>query len=262
MRSKRLLCGTAAFILAAVLLSTQLPCRAGSSLSAARLSVLAALEEIGFSASVATPDSTLAKAASADYSLLDNSCVIGHSHAVGMQMALDMIEPDYIAEVGIMTERMLVHGSFTLPDGSIGSLRRGLEGKSYERIFVLLGTNDMVGADSYLPVFKSSMETLLDAVAEWQPDAEICLLSIAPISKGFYEYCYYNHGLTRETMDDYNRALRSIAMGREIDFLDITTPLSDEKGYLAAAYDRGDGLHFNAEGNRVILDTIMSYLEG
>lgn len=254
MGRKRLLTGTAAFIFAAVLLSTQLSCQAASGLQVARKAVFEALEKLF------TVEEPLT-ASERDVSLLEDCCVIGHSHAVGMQMTLDVEELDYIAEVGLMAESMLYHPDFVLPDGGRGGLRRGLEAKSYERIFVLLGTNDMIGGASYLPVFKTSMETLLDTLEELQPEAEIYMLSIAPLGKGFKEFCYYNYGLTQEVMDEFNYSLRSLALSRDVELLNITDALSDESGHLAAEYDRGDGLHFNLDGNLVILDTMLAYLE-
>ena len=260
MRSRNLLCGTVAFILAAALLSMQLSCRAAGSLGVAREAMLGALEQLGFPLEESIAVSTLAERDAADVSALDNSCIIGHSHAVGMQMMLEVEGLDYIAEVGMITENMLAHYDFDLPDGSVGGLRYGLEAKQYDRIFILLGSNDIIGGAPYLPVFKSSMETLLDAVSDLQPDAEICLLSIAPLSKGFLRFCSDSYGLTKEVMDDYNHALRSVAVTRDLDYLDITSPLSNEDGYLASEYDRGDGLHFNEDGNRVILETILTHL--
>lgn len=259
-KNKRLLSGTAAFLLAAVLLSMQFACKAVSSLDVARDAMSDALERLGCTLEEAIAVSTQEESDAAELSALDNCCIIGHSHAVGMQMALDVEGLDYIAEVGMITKNMLTHYDFDLPDGRVGGLRQGLEAREYERIFVLLGSNDIVGSAAYLPVFKSSMESLLDAVAEWQPDAEICLLSIAPLGKGFLEYCYYSYGLTQEIMDDYNYTLRSIAVSRGYDYLDITTPLSNEAGFLAKEFDRGDGLHFNADGNRMILDTILTHM--
>jgi len=259
-RNKRLLSGTAAFLLAAVLLSMQFSCRAVSSLGIAREAIFEALQQLGYPLEEAIAVSTLDAGEAADVSALDNCCIIGHSHAVGMQMMLDVEGLDYIAEVGMITKNMLSHYDFDLPDGSSGRLQRGLEARQYDRIFVLLGTNDMIGGARYLPVFKASMETLLDTVAQLQPDAEICLLSIAPLSKGFLRFCSDSYGLTKEVMDDYNHALRSVAVTRDLDYLDITTPLSDDEGYLAAEYDRGDGLHFNKDGNRVILETILTHL--
>ena len=247
-------------MIAAVLLTTQIRCLAIDGLHVAREAVTGALDRLGFSLEEPITISTQSESAAADISALANSCIIGHSHAVGMQMSLDVDGLDYIAEVGMLTEVMLYHHEFNLPGGSIGSLRYGLGLKDYERIFVLLGTNDMIGGASYLPEFKTSMEALLDTVEELQPDAEVCLLSIAPLSKGFQEFCYYNYGLTQELIDDYNYTIRAIAVSRGMDYLDITTPLSDKNGYLAAEYDRNDGLHFNADGNQVILDTILTHM--
>ena len=62
-------------------------------------------------------------------------------------------------------------------------------------------------------------------------------------------------------MDEYNYVLRSLAVKYEMDYLDITTALSGEDGYLSTEYDIGDGLHFNKAGNDLILHTILTHME-
>ncbi|MBE6968578.1 MAG: hypothetical protein E7442_00435 [Ruminococcaceae bacterium] len=234
MRTKRFLLGTAAFICAAVLLTMQLHCRANENSS---------------------------RHAAQDTSLLKNSCVIGHSHAVGMQMVWDVDEVNYIAEVGLTALGMLVQDDFSLPGGGTGGLRAGLSSRIYDKFYILLGTNDVLGCENHLPVFKSHMEELLILIEEYQPKAEICLLSIAPFGEGFFRYCEINYGLTQDIMNEYNEALRDLASDYSIDYLDISTVLSNDEGFLSADYDRGDGLHFNEDGYQAILRTMLTYLE-
>ena len=234
MRRKRLWNGVAAFICTAILLATQLHCRAGN-------------------------DSSIL--ASPDTGLLKNSCVLGHSHAVGMQMVWDVEEVDYIAEVGLTALGMLIQDDFSLPGGGTGGLRAGLSSRNYDKFYILLGTNDVLGCENHLPVFKGHMEELLLLIEEYQPEAEICLLSIAPFGEGFFRYCEINSGLTEDIMNGYNDALRDLATDHSIDYLDISTVLSNEDGFLSADYDRGDGLHFNEDGYQAILQTMLTHLE-
>lgn len=252
--------GTAALLCAAVLLASGIHCHAMERRNV-RDAVSAALERLGISLNAPIGVSTRPEGEAADVSVLEGCCVIGHSHAVGMQMNLDIPGLDYIAEVGMLAESMLYHQEFPLPGGGKGSLRMGLEAGDYKRIFVLLGSNDILGGSAHLPNFERHMEKLLDVLEEYQPEAEICLLSIAPLGESFYNYCSYNYGLTMETVEDYNYTLRSLAVERDIDYLDITTPLQGENGFLSAACDRGDGLHFSREGNEAILQTILTHWE-
>lgn len=263
MRRKRFLYRTAASLFAAVLLSFQICCYAASrsGMAVAREGVFLALEEIGLELSPPVAVSTLSESGTVDLSRLENACIIGHSHAVGMKQSLDLSVPDYIAEIGLTAETMLSCWDFVLPDGSVGDLKKGLAAKNYEQIYVLLGSNDIPGGMAHLPDFRQDMEELLYIVEVYQPKAEICLLSIAPIGESLMNYFNAFCGLTQETMDDYNYTLRSIAVDRGFDYLDITTPLSDASGFLAKEYDQGDGLHFTKAGNEIILNTILTHHE-
>lgn len=263
MNVKYLLSRTVALLCAAVLCSTFLICRAADfeTRSHARHAIFSALEKLGFDIAAPITISTTPESEAADPIILENACVIGHSHAVGMQTALDVKGLDYIAEVGLMAGSMLTHQEFSLPSGDIGSLRMGLAAKDYDRIYVLLGSNDVPGGSAHLPSFRRSMEKLLDVLMEYQNEADIYLLSIAPLGESFYRYCHYNHGLTPDIFDEYNYVLRSLAIEHDAEYLDITSALRGEDGFLAAEYDQGDGLHFNAAGNQVILDSILTHTE-
>ena len=255
------MCGTVALLCAAVLLSSAVVgCASGvESTALVRTAVFEALCQLGIELPEPIAIPTVEKSDRADLSVLENSCVIGHSHAVGMQMTLEVPGLDYIAEVGLMAGGMLSHNDFKLPTGELGTLRMGLERENYDRIYVLLGSNDILGGSDHLPGFTHEMEKLLDVLVEYQPDARICLLSVAPLSESFTRYCLYNSAMSETSIKDYNYALRALAVSRGIEYLDITTPLSDERGYLSADFDRGDGLHFNEAGNEVILETILTH---
>ena len=185
-------------------------------------------------------------------------CIIGHSHAVGLQTSQSHNQVDYIAEVGMTAGSMLLHDKFALPNGGEGSLREGLEAEGYKRIYVILGCNDMLSGESPAS-FRLNMEKLLELIKECQPEAKICLLSIAPLSEGFFRHCRVSFGLPENADGEFNCILRDLALDYEADYLDIGSVLSDEKGFLAPQYDRGDGLHFNSDGNRKILDTILTH---
>lgn len=262
-RSRRFFRGTAAFLFAAVLLSSQIACQAAarSSLAIARETAFAALERIGFALEPPIDNSTLPESELSDISCMENTCIIGHSHAVGMKQTLEMDVPDYIAEIGMTAKSMLSYYGFSLPDGSTGNLKKGLAAKNYDRIYILLGSNDIPGGASHLPSFRQQLEEFLYIVEVYQPKAEICLLSIAPLGENLLSYFNGYCGLTQETLDDYNYVLRSVAADFGFDYLDITTPLSDAEGFLAEGYDQGDGLHFTKSGNEAILNTILTHWE-
>ena len=132
MRGKAFFGRMAAFLCAAILLGSTLTCKAaGYGLDgSARDAVFSALEELGFEMPDPIYVSTQPKSNATDTSSLADTCIVGHSHAVGLRTFLNVPELNYIAENGMMASSMLKwYQEFHLYDGSVGNLYDGLAKK-------------------------------------------------------------------------------------------------------------------------------------
>ncbi len=204
----------------------------------------------------AAPASSVTEGEPADGSWFDDVCVIGHSHAVGMSLTLGIDSIDYYAVSGMSAVDILGCGDFSLPDGSAGTLRQGLSMKSYGKVYLILGTNDMPGGYANLPRFRQSMRDVIDTVQELQLGAEIYLLAIAPVGR---VYCDYSPNFRMEYVTAYNRVLKTLSRDYGIAYLDVFTPLSTSDGYMREDIARSDGLHFTADGYALIKDYILTH---
>ena len=205
----------------------------------------------------AVPASSCAESRADNTADLSGCCLIGHSHAVGMQMTLGLDGMDVMAVNGMSAVGALASPDFPLPDGSVGYLSDGLRMRHYQTVYLLLGTNDMPGGIWNLPRYIDSMRSIIKMVKASQPGARIILLSVAPVG------AMYAQGwpeIAEDVIPAYNRALKSLSRDCCVDYLDIYTALADEHDLIRAEYGNGvDGLHFNPQGYQAILDVMLEH---
>jgi len=108
-----------------------------------------------------------------------------------------------------------------------------------KKIFILVGINDIIKNKS-IDDFKDSYSELLDKLSDKNTD--IFVQSIFPVC----EPCVAKN----EIIDEYNKAIKTIAEKNGCNWLDISSKLKDENGKLQREYTK-DGLHLSKEGKEV-----------
>ena len=96
-------------------------------------------------------------------------------------------------------------------------------------------------------------EKLIDAIAAASPDTVIVLQSIFPVGRG-------SSVITNEMVDRANVTIAEIAARRNLVFVDASTPLKDNEGYLAPVYCYSeDGIHLTRAAYEVIFENLKKY---
>jgi lysophospholipase L1-like esterase len=126
-------------------------------------------------------------------------------------------------------------------------------------IFILIGTNDLGNhepADSVI----GSIRGILQASKDFAPNAQICLVSVFPVS----HTARNNVAGTRS-----NKVIRELngLMQKLTDefagvaYIDLYRDLADEKGRMKSEYTY-DGLHLTAAGYKVVADALARRING
>lgn len=125
----------------------------------------------------------------------------------------------------------------TLADGSTGTILEGLAQKSYGKIYILLGINEisMAPAD-----FRAAYETMLDRIQAIQPDADIYIEGLSPVTKWKSDSSAY---FNMDNVRAYNCELFELAFERGLYYIDLCEALAGDDGYLPDDADT-DGVHF------------------
>jgi hypothetical protein len=188
------------------------------------------------------PISTVEKSEGVDDSWFDDACFIGHSQVVGMHNYFNLPNADYYAVVGHTAQNVIDHIYYDLPNGGSGTLQQALSQKQYGKVYIMLGINDCNDREDRLERFTTPMKTILDMVTETQPNAQIYLLSLAPIGRYTPNDLWY-------TMDNvllFTHTVKAFSREYNTEYLDVFRLMCDESGYFMDEFNAGDGIHIDA----------------
>ncbi len=167
-----------------------------------------------------------------------DACFIGDSRTVGLEMNSDKAKADFYASQGLNISTAATDAFVALDNGTMGTVIDGASQKPYKRIFIMFGINEL--GWPYPENFVTQYVDLVNAVKSAQPDADIYIESVLPVS---YKAVETNEVFTNENIDSFNDYVKQVAEQTGTTYLDINSYFKDASGSLpedAAA----DGIHF------------------
>jgi len=193
----------------------------------------------------------LAEHAPVDDNWFKNSAIIGHSLIMGLADYSGLKTPDYYYLSGSSSRTILSSSSVTLPNNKVGTLESGLSGKSYERIYLMLGINEVPGI---IGALKNDYLNFLKVVRKYNPDAEIFVLAVLPVTRNID----VRGTFTIEKILTYNDMLKEVCAEENCWYVDLYTGFADEEGFLPSAVS-SDGIHLHVGVYKNMLDYIRSH---
>ena len=180
-----------------------------------------------------------------------NTAFIGHSLIYGFSEHGGLPEADYYYLAGSSVRNLMSSDQVNLADKSKGTLVSGLENKTYERIYLMMGINEIAGQRSQM---KADYVKLIDLVRTYNPDAEIYVMAVIPVS-----YAKSSAGtFTLERILAYNEILLEICVEQECWYVDTYSCFANEDGYLPAA-SASDGIHLKSEQYKIMLEYLRTH---
>lgn len=168
-----------------------------------------------------------------------DAAFLGNSLVDGFRMFSGITTPDYFAVTSLTVTN--------------ASTQVDLMNQSdYGKIYILLGINE-IGYD--VEYFIEQYSAMLDNIKINQPDADIYVMSITPVSAA---KSGSSSTFTQARVEDYNTALYDLAAEKECYYLDIFTPLGDEEGFLPSNRT-SDGVHFTVDHYAVWADYLRTH---
>ena len=142
-----------------------------------------------------------------------------------------------------------------LSDGTPATLMDALLEKQYGKIYVLLGINELgFNVGSFTELYAG----MLASIAENEPDAEIFVMSLTPIT----ERRNNSEDLfTKDKVLAFNAAIRAMAEEQGYTYLDIYPAFADENGWLPAEKS-SDGVHFTAAAYLEMAEYLRTHYDG
>ncbi len=199
-------------------------------------------------AATTLPQST--SSAQTDFSKLDNCAFIGNSRVVALKNY--GLAKNVYAVVGLNVDTIFTK---SVAGSSIPVIDE-LNGKSYEKIFLMLGDNECGWPNK--DVFIQKYAKVIDAVKARVPDAEIYLQSVLPVSKEASETNQF--GCTNENINAINVKIRQLAADKGVQFIEPSSALKNTDGVLPADA-ASDGIHLNKKYCKIWLTYLIEHIE-
>lgn len=190
-----------------------------------------------FSLDYSGPDLTVQE--EMDDSFFENAAILGNSLVDGLMVYSNLKSLKYFSGTSVSVVSASMTRSRTLKNGSSGTLVQALCQDPHDKIYIELGINEIGGELDY---FINVYSNMLDTIRAAEPDADIYILSILPVTKDKSDSSRV-FNMTRINM--YNEALHTLAEEKQCYYMDLCSALQGDDGYLPTDWSF-DGVHLHA----------------
>ncbi len=188
------------------------------------------------------PEDTPADGAPVEDDYFADAVFLGDSRTEGFSLYSGLKQGTYLYAVGATVESVFSKKTQTAADGTSQTLMDALAAGSFSKVYVMLGINEL--GWPRIETFSDQYSALVDRIRELQPDAQIALESILPVSAGQEAKGSY---VNNERIAQFNAVIRQLAEERECTYLNVAEALTDASGCLPDGRT-WDGIHLNVEG--------------
>ena len=170
-----------------------------------------------------------------DENYFADAVLIGDSRLVGLADYAGMAPATVYAKTSMSSFTLL--DSTVETDPTVATVRQGLETHQFGKVYLMVGINEMgIGNTDY---FINGYRNMLNEIMELQPNAIIIIQGIMHVTG---ERSRTDATFNNENINERNEALRELADGEKIFYLDVNPVYDDENGNLRAELT-GDQIH-------------------
>lgn len=183
-----------------------------------------------------------------------NAVFIGDSRTVGLYL-YSGLKSNYYSEQGlnvssVMSKEFIAEGESKL------TLADALETHSFRSVYISFGINE-IGWNS-TQSFIDTYQKLIELVESKQPDADIYVQSILPMSKEASESELYSAMGGNAKVAEYNERLYALCESMGHYFIDLDEIFADENGNLNIS-DTTDGIHLGVASCTAWVDYLRNH---
>ena len=188
------------------------------------------------------PGPDVSEQTEADDIFFVNSAIFGNSLVDGLQAYSGLKTLNYFCGTGMSVDTVKQTDLWLVRDLCSGY---------YERIYIELGINEITYPTD---TFISRYTELLDKIIAAQPQADIYIISVLPVTWAQSAGGVY----TMARVNTYNEALYDLAAEKNCRYLDVCSALTGEDGYLPAGLS-WDGVHLQPSGYKTWEDYMRTH---
>lgn len=175
--------------------------------------------------------------AAVDESYFDDAVFIGDSRTQGFIYYNGLVNAISYVDKGLNVDTALNKQVIKLNDSYYTVPEALKAGKSFKKVYIMLGINELGWVYSDIFIEKYSM--LIDKIKEVNPDAVIYVQSILPVTE---EKSNSDEIYNMEKINGYNTLIKAMAEEKGLKFLNVSESVADENGFLPKEA-ASDGIH-------------------
>jgi len=187
----------------------------------------------------------------ADAAWFDDAAFIGNSLCDGLMLFGDIKNAKFYCAQSINVANIYTEPCINAGGGEYISIIDALSRNQYGKVFIMLGINEVFRESEW---FYDHYADLIDYVREIEPDAEIYIHSILPVTQAKSSSGNYN----RANIIRQNEQIMNLCKDKKAYYIDIFTHFSDPEGYLPKEAS-SDGVHLTREYYSVWSDYLKSH---
>lgn len=173
-----------------------------------------------------------------DYSLFDDAIFVGNSRTQGLFWYSDLDATEYTYQ-GLTVDS--IHSAKVIKQNGYNiTIADAIKNnKDFKTVYIMMGTNEL--GWKVRPIFIERYEKIIDMILETNPTCTIYVQSILPVC----ERISVNDKVFNMTnINEFNELIKDMCERKNITYIDITSILLDEHGYLPEEAS-SDGIHLN-----------------
>jgi lysophospholipase L1-like esterase len=178
---------------------------------------------------------------------------IGNSLAQGFMLYAGLKTADQFAVQSITVNNIGTEKVIRDEEGGFISILDAMARNQYGKVFVMLGINELSWAGK--DTFYTQYAALIDLLRELEPDAELFLQSMTPVTAQESETSTV---FTNDRIHEYNEVIRQLAEDKEAHYLYVFDALADDTGCLPAG-SSSDGIHPYSKYYAQWLDYLLTH---
>lgn len=174
-------------------------------------------------------------------SYFDSTIFIGDSRTEGLTLYGGQNNLKSFSYKGLSVDKINTEKCINI-DGVRYTVAEAIEKTNYDNYYIQFGINELGWI--YVDKFAEDISTLIDVIYEHNPDANVYVSNILPVTKTVSDT---DSVFNIENVKKFNDSLYNMCVERgDVIYLDVASSVSDSEGYLPEEAS-ADGKHCNAD---------------
>lgn len=177
---------------------------------------------------------------------------VGDSRTQGLQINAGLKNPDFFAGRGLNVKNARTEKVVKNAKGKTVTVIEALKDKKYRKVYICYGINEL--GWPYTNIFADEYKKTIEAIKEIQPDAEIVVQGILPVTE---KKSKSDKIFNMKNIKKFNKVIKEMAEEIGVTYVDVSPAVSNKKGFLPNNVTP-DGVHMDREYCKRILAYIVN----